>query len=336
MKVGVIGLGGMGKHLAVNIVEAGFEVTVNDLREQPVQELVQYGARAAAQRAGSRCRFRCRGRVACLQPRRARRSPSAPTARSPAPRSGDIYIDTSTISPKVIREIAARAAERGVAVLDAPVSGGIAQREEGSLSIMVGGDAETLARARPVLEAFGSRIFHTGPIGAGATVKLINNLTQTSNQLAAMEALVLGVKAGLSVDVLREVIPASSGASRAFDSLVEDVMTTSSVPPAGNRPQRGLHTLVKDTALASELARDLSVPLLAGSLATQAYLACDARGWANREYWAVMEIFEELAGIRVRIGGPGVPARVGTGSAASGLRKSGGGDDTGWSGSTIS
>ena len=299
MKVGVIGLGGMGKHLAVNIVEAGFELTVNDLREQPVQELVQYGARAA----GSAREVAAASDIvlASLASNRASEEVAlGPDGALAGAKSGDIYIDTSTISPRVIRAIATQAAERGVEVLDAPVSGSMARREEGSLTVMVGGDAATLARARPVLEAFGSRIFHTGPIGAGATVKLINNLTQTSNQLAAMEALLLGVKAGLSVDVLREVIPASSGASRAFDSLVEDVMTTSSVPPAGNRPQRGLHTLVKDTALASELARDLSVPLLAGSLATQAYLACDARGWANREYWAVMEIFEELAGVRIR------------------------------------
>ncbi len=139
-----------------------------------------------------------------------------------------------------------------------------------------------------------------GPIGAGTTVKLINNLILASNQVAAMEALVLGVKAGLSVETLREVISSSSGASRAFDAVVEDVMTQSSVPPAGNAPQRGLHTRVKDTTLASELARDLSVPLLVGSVATQAYLACDVRGFANREHWALIEIFEELAGIRVR------------------------------------
>ena len=299
MKVGFIGLGGMGKHIAINIVEAGFEVTVNDLRERPVQELVQYGARAA----GSAREVAAASDIVLVSLASNRASEDValgPDGALAGAKRGDIYIDTSTISPRVIRAIATQAAERGVEVLDAPVSGGIAQREEGSLTVMVGGDAATLARARPVLEAFGSRIFHAGPIGAGTTVKLVNNLTLASNQLAAIEALVLGVKAGLSVETLREVISASSGASRAFNGLVEDVMTLSAVPPAGNPPQRGLHTLVKDTTLASELARDLSVPLLAGSAATQTYLAGDARGWANRENWAVMEIFEELAGIRVR------------------------------------
>ena len=213
---------------------------------------------------------------------------------------GDIYIDTSTISPGVIRAIAAQAAERGVDVLDAPVSGSIEQREEGSLTVMVGGDAATLARAMPVLETFGSRIFHAGPIGAGATVKLVNNLTVASNNIAAMEALVLGVKAGLSVETLREVISASSGASRAFDALVKQAMTLSPVPLPGNIPRQGLHTLIKDVTLASELARELSVPLLVGSSTTQAYLAGAARGLANQETWALLEVFEELAGIRVR------------------------------------
>ena len=299
MRVGFIGLGGMGKPIAVNIVGAGFEVTVNDLRERPVQELVQYGARAA----GSAREVAAASDIVLVSLASNQASEEVALAADGAlagSKSGDIYIDTSTISPRVIRAIAAEAAPRGVEVLDAPVSGSIAQREEGSLSIMVGGDAATLARARPVLEAFGSRIFHAGPVGAGTTVKLVNNLTLASNQLAAMEALVLGIKAGLSVETLQEVIPASSGASRAFDGLVTDVTTLSTVPPDGNTPQRGLHTMVKDTTLATEMARELSVPLLTGSLATQAYLACEARGWAGREHWAVMEILEELAGVRVR------------------------------------
>ena len=299
MKVGFIGLGGMGKHLAINIVEAGFEVTVNDLREQPVQELVQYGARAA----GSAREVAAASDIVLVS--LASNQASKEVALGPdgalaGAKSGDIYIDTSTISPRVIRAIATQAAERNVEVLDAPVSGSIAQREEGSLTVMVGGDAGTLSRAMPVLEAFGSRIIHAGPIGAGTTVKLVNNLTLASNQIAAIEALVLGVKAGLSVETLREVISSSSGASRGFDVLVEDAMTLSPVPPAGNISRTGLHTLFKDVTLATELARELSVPLLIGSAMSQAFLASDARGLANQEYWAIVEIFEELAGVRVR------------------------------------
>ena len=299
MKVGFIGLGGMGKPIAVNIVKAGFEVTVNDLRERPVQQLVQYGARAASSARDVAAASDIV--LASLASNQASEEVAlGPDGALAGAKSGDIYIDTSTISPRVIRAIATQAAVRGVEVLDAPVSGNMARREEGSLAVMVGGDAATLARAMPVLETFGGRIFHAGPIGAGCTVKLVNNLTLASNNLAAIEALVLGVKAGLSAETLREVIPASSGASRAFDQMVKDVMTHSAVPPAGSMPHSGIHTMVKDTALASELARELSVPLLVGSVATQAYLACEARGLANHEVWAIAEIVEELAGIRVR------------------------------------
>ena len=277
MKVGFIGLGGMGKPIAVNIVKAGFEVTVNDLRETPVRQLVQYGARAAS--SAREVAAASDIVLASLASNQASEEVAlGPDGALAGAKSGDIYIDTSTISPRVIRAIATQAAERGVEVLAAPVSGNMARREEGSLAVMVGGEAATLARAMPVLETFGGRIFHAGPI----------------------EALVLGVKAGLSVETLREVIPASTGASRAFDQMVKDVMTHSAVPPAGSMPHSGIHTMVKDTALASELARELSVPLLVGSVATQAYLACEARGLANHEVWAIAEIVEELAGIRVR------------------------------------
>ena len=299
MKVGFIGLGGMGKHLAINIVEAGFEVTVHDLRELPVQELVQHGARAA----GSAREVAAASDivVVCLASNEASEEVAlGPDGALAGSKSGDIYIDTSTISPRVIRAIATQAAERGVEVLDAPVSGTIAQREEGSLTVMVGGDAGTLTKAMPVLEAFGSRIIHAGPIGAGTTVKLVNNLTLAANQIMAIEALVLGVKAGLSVETLRDVISTSSGQSKGFDVLVDAAMTLSPVPPAGNISRTGLHTLIKDVTLATELARELSVPLLVGSVVTQAFLASEARGLADQEYWAVMEIFEELAGVRVR------------------------------------
>jgi 3-hydroxyisobutyrate dehydrogenase-like beta-hydroxyacid dehydrogenase len=299
MRVGFIGLGGMGKHIAERIVDAGHALTVHDIREQPINELIQYGAKAANSPK----------EVAAVSEIVISSLPSNESSIDVAlsengvlagAKEGDIYIDTSTISPHVIRQVAAEAEKQGISVMDAPVSGGITQREEGSLTVMVGGAVETLEKARPILESFGGRIFHTGAVGTGTTVKLINNLTLATNQIAAMEAMTLGAKAGIEVSTLQEVISVSSGASSAFNNMIHNVMTESTIPPKGNKPTRGLHTLVKDTALASELARELSVPLLAGSVATQAYRSCEARGWLEHEHWAVMQIFEELANIRVR------------------------------------
>ena len=280
-------------------MDAGHALTVHDIREQPINELVQYGAKAANSPK----------EVAAVSEIVISSLPSNESSIDVAlsengvlsgAKEGDIYIDTSTISPSVIRQVATEGAKQGISVMDAPVSGGITQREEGSLTVMVGGAVETLEKARPILESFGGRIFHTGAVGTGTTVKLINNLTLATNQIAAMEAMTLGVKAGISISTLQEVISVSSGASSAFNGMTKDVMTERIIPPEGNKPTRGLHTLVKDTALASELARELSVPLLAGSVATQAYRSCEARGWSEHEHWAIMKIFEELAHIRVR------------------------------------
>ena len=299
MNVGMIGLGGMGKSIAECILNAGFELTVADLREKPVQELVNLGARAA----GSPREVASAADIVVAS------LPSNEASEEVAlgadgvlagAKSGDIYIDTSTISPRVITSIAERFARKGAEAMDAPVSGGMAQRKEGTLTVMVGGEPSTVARAMPVLEAFGGHIIRVGGVGAGAATKLINNLTMASNMVATMEALVLGVKSGLDLEKLRDVISASSGGSRVFDMMVENVLTRSSEPPAGSGALMGMATIIKDTKLASDLAKELSVPLFHGTTTAQAWAAGEARGWAEKEHWALMEYFEELAGVRVR------------------------------------
>ena len=215
-------------------------------------------------------------------------------------KSGDIYIELSTVSPEVIHIIARQAAEKGVAVLDAPVSGGLDQRQEGTLSIMAGGDAKAVAKAVPVFKAFGDKVFHAGDSGAGVTVKLVNNMLCGINMVATMEALVLGVKAGLSVRTLKEVISASSGSSKVFEGLVDTISTRSPEPAHGQTANQGLHTIGKDVSLANEMAQNLSVPLSLGSTALQPFLAGLANDWGNKEYWVIMEFFEQMSGVRVR------------------------------------
>ncbi len=298
MKIGFIGLGGIGKPMAINIAKAGFDLTVTDLREQPLKELMQCGARTAG------------------SPREVAEGADIVLASLPSnsvseqvalgsdgvlagAKSGDIYIELSTISLEVVRNIADQAAEKGVSLLDAPVSGGLEQRQKGTLSIMVGGDESTLNRAMPVFNAFGDKIFHVGDSGAGATVKLVNNLLCGINMVATMEALVLGVKGGLSVQTMKEVISASSGSSWIFNHLVDQVML-SPEPPPGQTADMGLHTIGKDVKLAVELAQNLSVPMVLGSSALQPFLAGLGNGWADKENWVIMEIFEQMSGVKVR------------------------------------
>ena len=299
MKVGFIGLGGIGKPMAINIAKSGFDLTVTDLREQPLNELAHYGARVAASAR----------EVSEISDLVLASLPSDLVSEEVAlgsngvlagAKSGDIYVELSTISPGLVHTIAKKASDKGVAVLDAPVSGGLDQRLRGTLSIMVGGEAKTISKAMPVFKTFGDKIFHAGGSGAGASVKLVNNMLAGINMVATMEALVLGVKAGLSVETLKEVIGASSGANKVFEGLVDKIYLHSAEPSHGQTANQGLHTIGKDVRLANEMAQNLSVPLLLGSAALQPFLAGLANDWAHKEYWVIMELFEQMSGVRVR------------------------------------
>ena len=299
MKIGFIGLGGIGKPMAINIAKSGFDLTVTDLREQPLSELAHYGARVAASAK----------EVSEISDLVLASLPSDLVSEEVAlgsngvlagAKSGDIYVELSTISPGLVHTIAKKASDKGVAVLDAPVSGGLDQRLDGTLSIMVGGEAKTLSKAMPVFKTFGDKIFHAGGSGAGASVKLVNNMLAGINMVATMEALVLGVKAGLSVETLKEVIGASSGANKVFEGLVDKIYLHSAEPSHGQTANQGLHTIGKDVRLANEMAQNLSVPLLLGSAALQPFLAGLANDWAHKEYWVIMELFEQMSGVRVR------------------------------------
>ena len=299
MKVGFIGLGGIGKPMAINIAKSGFDLTVTDLREQPLNELAHYGARVAASAK----------EVSEISDLVLASLPSDLVSEEVAlgsngvlagAKSGDIYVELSTISHGLVHTIAKKASDKGVAVLDAPVSGGLDQRLDGTLSIMVGGEAKTLSKAMPVFKTFGDKIFHAGGSGAGASVKLVNNMLAGINMVATMEALVLGVKAGLSVETLKEVIGASSGANKVFEGLVDKIYLHSAEPSHGQTANQGLHTIGKDVRLANEMAQNLSVPLLLGSAALQPFLAGLANDWAHKEYWVIMELFEQMSGVRVR------------------------------------
>ena len=300
MKVGFIGLGAMGKPIAINIAKAGFELTVKSRREQSLQELRQHGARVA--RSHREVAESADIVLACLSSIEASEQVAlGPDGVLAGAKSGDIYIELSTISPEVVHTIAGRAAEKGVTVLDAPVSRHSADsREQGTLTVMVGGDAKALSRAMPVFKAFGDKIFHVGDSGAGVTVKLVNNLLLGINMVATMEALVLGVKGGLSVQTLKEVISASSGSSKIFEGMVDLIATCSPEPPPGQTADQGLHIIGKDVKLAAEMAQNLSVPLSLGSSALQPFLAGLAHGWADKENWVLMEIFEQMSGVRMR------------------------------------
>ena len=174
-------------------------------------------------------------------------------------RSGQVFCDLSTVGPETHKQIAPRLAERGVGYLDAPVSGGTSGAKAGTLTIMVGGEREHFERVRPMLEAMGQNIHLVGPTGAGATIKLVNQMMNAVSIQVGAEGLVLATKAGIDPTIAYEILRTSSGGNRALDGLAQSAFTRDFEPGFNVDMQ------LKDVSLAVGLGRELGVRLLLGA-----------------------------------------------------------------------
>ena len=293
LRVGYIGLGVMGKPMARNLLHAGFPLTVHNRSRGAVDELAAEGATPASSPAevaqASDVVLSCLPGPADVETVYLGQSGVIEGIGE-----GTIVIEMSTIDPGTHRKVAGLAAARGASYLDAPVSGGSTGAQKATLTIMVGGEKATLERARPVLDAVGKQIYHLGPVGAGATAKLVNNMLGAINLAGAIEALVLGQKAGLDPRQLAEVINNSSGASRLFASAAEEILQRNFEPGF----TIDLHH--KDVCLATDLGRLLGVRLLAGSLAAQVLQEARGAGYGKRSMFAAILPLEQNAGIEVK------------------------------------
>jgi len=293
MKVGFIGLGRMGKPMAINLIRKGFDLTVHNRSQAVVEELSALGADVAASPADVVVATEVV--LTCL--------PSPETVESvylgtsgllPASRSGQILVDHSTVSPQSSRRIHALAAERGVDFLDAPISGGVPRAEDATLTIMVGGDAKVLRRVERLFSALGDRVVHVGGPGTGSVVKLVNQLLVGVHTLAALEALVFGVKAGADPQKLLEVVESSFGASAMFSRAVPMVLERQFGSATDVR------ILSKDMGLITELAKELPVRLLLGALAEQLFDEGMGLGLGNNDIVSLVQPLERIAGVEVK------------------------------------
>ena len=208
-------------------------------------------------------------------------------------RSGQIYIDHSTVSPGLNRWCAEQLKSRGTDFLDAPVSGGPAGAQAGTLTVMVGGEQGAFDRALPVFRAFGKNIKLCGPAGAGQVVKLINQLLVGVHTAAVAEAAVFGAKLGADPRVVLEVIGTSFGGS---------TMMTRNVPRFISRdfgPATSITLLLKDLGLIHDEAKAANVPLLLGAVAEQRFLEARARGMGENDMASLVRLWEEAAGVTV-------------------------------------
>ncbi|WP_188397814.1 NAD(P)-dependent oxidoreductase [Sporomusa sp. GT1] len=294
MELGFIGLGAMGSKMLANVIKAGHSVTVFDIGQAAVDAAVALGAKKAANAAET-----ARGKEIVLLS-----LPNSAIVESTVLGTGGILegaeqglliVDLSSITPQSIQKIAGIAKAKGVSIIDAPVSGGTAGAQMATLSIMVGGEQADFERALPVLQSIGSKIDHVGAIGAGDTVKLVNNLLLGVNMVAVAEALCLGVKAGIKPEVLYQIISNSSGNSYALTAKYKKFIA------AGNfEPGFMIDLQYKDLQLAVDTAKGLKVPLVLGNIAQQAYEIARASGLGAEDISAVIKLGEALCDIKVR------------------------------------
>lgn len=291
-RVGFIGLGIMGRGMAANILRAGFPLTVWNRTAERTASLATAGAHVAASPADlaatSDIIITCVSDTPDVQQLILGEQGVAHGARA-----GSLVIDMSTISPAATLEIAAALESQGVDMLDAPVSGGSEGAAKGTLSIMVGGKAEALERAMPVLQAMGQRITHVGPHGAGQTVKLVNQIIVVGNCLAMCEGLLLAQAGG--VDLQKALEAVSGGAAGSW-------MLSNRGPQILARDWRPGFTVAlqqKDLRLVLEAADTLGIPLPGTALIFQLYRTLEAKGLGGDGNHALMKALEALAGIEV-------------------------------------
>ena len=292
-KIGFVGLGTMGLPMARNLVKAGFDLTVYARRPEPAAEMRALGARAVDSPRAVAETVEMVITIVTADPD-VRAVILGKEGVLEGARAGGVIVDMSTISPMTIQEIARIAGEKGVEVMDAPVSGGDTGAKAGTLTIIAGGKRETFERCRPAFEAMGKNIFHVGGVGVGQVVKIANQVIGGTILAVVSEALVMGVKAGADPEVMRQVISVSSGNSGLFQARVGDFMMKDQFQPGFM-----LDLMKKDVGLALEIGRALSVPMPVGAAAYQHYAAGTNMGVGREDFSAVCKAVEKMAGAQI-------------------------------------
>jgi len=296
MQVGFIGLGTMGGKMAANLQRAGYPLMVYDVRREAAAPHLAAGA------------------VWADSPRQVAQNCEVVFSSLPGPsdveevalgedgvlggmRSGGAYFYFSTNSPTVVRRISAAFAERGVHMLDAPVSGGPRGAATGKLAIWVGGEQRIFDQYKPVLDAIGDRARYVGPIGAATVAKLVHNCAGYMLQRALSEVFTMGVKAGVEPLTLWEAVRQGAlGRARTFDGLAAHFL-----PGIYDPPDFALRLAHKDVTLATALGREMDVPMPMANLALAELTQALNRGWSERDSRVAMLLQQERAGVRVAV-----------------------------------
>ncbi|HEY4175109.1 MAG TPA: NAD(P)-dependent oxidoreductase [Rhodopila sp.] len=294
MRIGFVGTGTMGTPIASCLIRAGHALTVHDRNPDATATLCAQGA-THAETAFAVARETdvvftslpgpTEFEAAMLQPQ---------TGILAGLQAGATHIDLTTNAPKTVARIAEACRQRGVELIDAPVSG----RPPG-MTVMVGASDAAFAQYQPLFQAIAANIFHVGPSGAGATAKLVTQYLGYTNFIASIEGMLVAAKAGIDLDILARIVPVSAGQSRTFDNIPRGVF------PGTFTAGGTLNIVAKDIELACQLARDVGAPASLGTLASDIYKRAQALGWGQEGFPVVARVLEAMANTELRSPDPG-------------------------------
>ncbi|MDQ6674382.1 MAG: NAD(P)-dependent oxidoreductase [Chloroflexota bacterium] len=301
MRIGFIGLGMMGSHMVANLQKAGHDLVVHDVRRAAGEAALAHGARWAETPADA-ARQTDIVMTSLPGPKEVEQVVLGDHGVIHGAQPGSFYVDVSTSSPTLIRQIYQLLGDRGVRVADAPVSGGVVGAEEASLQIMVGSDPDVFEHIEPALRGIGDKITYIGAVGAGEVAKLVHNQIHFVVQQAVAEGLTLGAKAGIQPEKLLEAI--RGGAYGRSGGGVGPSMEQTTLRGDWDKPRFALALARKDLGLATDLASEFGVPMPLAAVAEQALIECLNRGWGAKDMTAIFALQEERAQVQVRIQQP--------------------------------
>lgn len=289
-RIGFVGLGRMGAPMARNLARAGFTLAVADASDAAVK---RFAADVACETPASLAALggACRAVITMLPDGKVVRDVALAAGLAP----GSIVIDMSSSAPVGTRELGATLAARGIALVDAPVSGGVRKAVDGSLSIMTGGDAAAIERVRPVLAAMGRRIFLTGPLGAGHAMKALNNYVSAAGLAAAAEAVIAGTRFGLDAATIVSILNASTGKNNSTENKFPQFVLTRAFDSGFS-----IALMVKDLRIALDVARATGSPVPLGEACLEAWTRAEHLLGGQADHTAAVQYWEQLAGSEIR------------------------------------
>ena len=290
--IGFIGMGMMGGGMAANLLKANFDMVAFDIDPAKNERFSGLGAKIANGPAGV---AQGAGKVICIVETTAqvREVVLGDGGIVEGAQEGDIFVCSATIDPLVVKELHDILAEKGIRMLDAPVSGGVPRAVSGDLSIIVGGDAAVVEACEPYFNAMSANVFHMGEIGNGLAMKLCNNMITQVTKVVIAEAMALGAKAGLDPKQMVEVISVSTGNSDSFRAAAPRYLS-GDFSPGGT-----IDISYKDQELETGFAKALGVPMFMAAASQQVYQMARAAGLNKKDGSALIALYEDMTGVKL-------------------------------------